>query len=110
MSQFHQVGFNVQVCCATVRPKRWLPTDRWHSEFTPASRHLRINDTFTVQEWLSSEIKEKLRGPKENHTTAMKFKEFVTFLLDKDGTFEEVKREFNASFYYMDDHWSSYYK
>ena len=40
----------------------------------------------------------------------MKFKEFVTFLLDKDGTFEEVKREFNASFYYMDDHWSSYYK
>ena len=49
MSQFHQVGFNVQVCCATVRPKRWLPTDRWHSEFTPASRHIRINDTFVFR-------------------------------------------------------------
>ena len=40
----------------------------------------------------------------------MKFKEFVTFLLDKDGAFKEVKRNFNSSFYYMDDHWSSYYK
>ena len=41
---------------------------------------------------------------------AMKFKEFVTFLLDKDGDFEEVKSNFNSSFYYMDDHWSSYYR
>ena len=49
MIQFHQVGFNIQVCCATVRPKRWLPTDRWHSEFTPASRHIRINDTFVFR-------------------------------------------------------------
>ena len=63
-----------------------------------------------LQGWLSGKIKEKLRDPKENHTTAMKFKEFVTFLLDKAGAFKEVKRDFNASFYFMDDHWSSYYK
>ena len=51
-----------------------------------------------------------MRGPQEDYTTEMKFKEFVTFLLDKDGAFKEVKRNFNSSFYYMDDHWSSYYK
>ena len=53
---------------------------------------------------------EQLRRPNESLSSVLEFKEFVAFLLDKEGAFEQVKRDFNASFFFMDDHWSSYYK
>jgi len=59
--------------------------------------------------WLSSKIKEQLRRPNESLSSVLEFKEFVAFLLDKENAFEQVKRDFNASFFFMDDHWSSYY-
>ena len=65
---------------------------------------------YYCQGWLSSKIKEQLRRPNESLSSVLEFKEFVAFLLDKEGAFEQVKRDFNASFFFMDDHWSSYYK
>ena len=65
---------------------------------------------YYCQGWLSNKIKEQLRRPNESLSSVLEFKEFVAFLLDKEGAFEQVKRDFNASFYFMDDHWSSYYK
>ena len=38
------------------------------------------------------------------------FKDFVTFLIDKDGQFKEVKEQYDALYYPNAEHWQPYYE
>ena len=38
------------------------------------------------------------------------FKDFVTFLIDKDGEFKEVKEQYDALYYPNAEHWQPYYE
>ena len=40
----------------------------------------------------------------------LSFQEFVTFLLDKEGRFQDLKKQFHTEYPYSDEHWESYYK
>ena len=40
----------------------------------------------------------------------MTFKDFVTFLVDKDRNFKTVKEQFDALFYPSAEHWQPYYE
>ena len=40
----------------------------------------------------------------------MTFKDFVTFLIDKDGRFKEVKEQYDALYHPNAEHWQPYYE
>ena len=43
-------------------------------------------------------------------TDQMTFKDFVTFLVDKDGKFKDVKEQYDALYYPNAEHWQPYYE
>ena len=43
-------------------------------------------------------------------TDQMTFKDFVTYLVDKDGKFKDVKEQYDALYYPMAEHWQPYYE
>ena len=47
------------------------------------------------------------RGPRVDQMT---FKDFVTFLIDKDGRFKEVKEQYEALYHPNSEHWQPYYE
>ena len=47
------------------------------------------------------------RGPGVDQMT---FKDFVTFLIDKDGRFKEVKEQYDALYHPNSEHWQPYYE
>jgi len=85
-------------------------------------------------EWLGKEIKKVLGGTPANYkdgingnkndgtteamhqqdgttrgTDQMTFNDFVTFLVDKDGKFKDVKEQYDALYYPNAEHWQPYY-
>ena len=40
----------------------------------------------------------------------MTFTDFVTFLVDKEGKFKEVKEQYDALYYPNSEHWQPYYE
>ena len=75
---------------------------------TPATykdRSNRKNNNGTTQ--ATNQQHATTRGPGVDQMT---FKDFVTFLIDKDGRFKEVKEQYDALYHPNSEHWQPYYE
>ena len=73
---------------------------------TPAKYKYRINGTRNNG---TTEAKHQQHGT-TGGTDQMTFKDFVTFLVDKDEKFKDVKEQYNALYYPNAEHWLPYYE
>ena len=60
------------------------------------------------QDWLFGQIMAALGSGGLGRQ--LSFQEFVTFLVDKEGRFQDLKKQFKREYPYSDEHWESYYK